>query len=237
MLPNNNSSVRKIVINRTQNLHGMRLRQFTPHQPIPDIPITSRERQPDPEVVIKHDDLYSIAWECQYDEPIFDTDYNNLATPSSPESTIRSEQVADETRNTPGTIAGSCLEIIPQPDRQSYGTDTDHDMQPDADTSVEQLNFPLTNPHSSKYDLRLKLKPNCKDDYRYWLCRTIERICTLSGNPRMRYGTDMRKVYILFQEFTSVSEVTLEHYLMNHTNFGICRYWELDPHHITLIYS
>ena len=34
----------------------MRLRQFTPRQPIPDIPVTPREWQPDPEVIIKHDD-------------------------------------------------------------------------------------------------------------------------------------------------------------------------------------
>ena len=87
--------VRKIGTNKTQILHRMRLRQFTPRQPIPGIPITPREWQPDPEVLIKHD-LYARAWECEYDEPIFDSDYNNLATPSSPEITIRSKQAADE---------------------------------------------------------------------------------------------------------------------------------------------
>ena len=76
----------------------MRLRQFTPRQPI------RREWQPDPEVVIKHDDLYARAWECEYDEPKFDSDYNNLETPGSPETTIRTEQTADEMRNNPGTI-------------------------------------------------------------------------------------------------------------------------------------
>ena len=34
----------------------MRLRQFTPRQPLSDIPVTQREWQPDPEVVITHDD-------------------------------------------------------------------------------------------------------------------------------------------------------------------------------------
>ena len=84
VLKNNNYLVRKFRTNMTQILHRMKLRQFTPRQPIPDIPITPREWQPDPEVVIKHDDLYARAWECEYDEPIFDRDYNNLATPSSP---------------------------------------------------------------------------------------------------------------------------------------------------------
>ena len=145
----------------------MRLRQFTPRQPIQDIPITPREWQPDPEVVFKHDDLYARAWECEYDEPIFDSDYNNFATPSSTEITVRSEQAADEMRSTPGTVPGKSLEIIPQPDRPYDRMDTDYDMQPDADASVEQLDPMPTNPRSLKYDLPHNPKPNCNDDYRY----------------------------------------------------------------------
>ena len=57
VLPNNNFLVRKIGTNKTQILHRMRLRQFTPHQPIPDTPVTPRKWQLDPEVIIKHDDL------------------------------------------------------------------------------------------------------------------------------------------------------------------------------------
>ena len=83
VLPNNKYLVRKIGTNKTQILHRMRMRQS-------DIPVTQREWQPDPEVVITHDDLYAKAWECEYDEPIFDSDYNNLAAPSPPETTIRS---------------------------------------------------------------------------------------------------------------------------------------------------
>ena len=167
MLPNNKLLVRKIGTSKTQIIHRMRLRQFTPRQLIPDLPITPREGQPDPEVVTKHDDLYARAWECEYDEPKFDSDYYNLATPSSPEITIRSEQAADEMRSTPGTIPGNSPEIIPQPDIPYYGTDTDHDMQPDSDASVEHINHTPTNPRSSKYDLCHNPRPNCNDDYRY----------------------------------------------------------------------
>ena len=145
----------------------MRLRQFTPRQPIPDIPITPREWQPDPEAVIKHDDLYARAWECEYDEPIFDSDHNNLATPSSPDITIRSEQTADEMRSTPGARPQYSPEILPQPDTTYDERDVDHDTQPDAGTSVEQLDLTPTNPHSSKYDLCHNPKLNCNDDYRY----------------------------------------------------------------------
>ena len=145
----------------------MKLRQFTPRQPLADIPVTQREWQPDPEVDITHDDLYARAWECEYDEPIFDSDYNNLAAPSLPEITIRSEQTADEMRNTPGITPENSAEITPQPDGSSDGRDEDRDTQPDADMSVEQLDPMPTNPRSSIYDLRHNPKPKCNDDYRY----------------------------------------------------------------------
>ena len=74
VLPNNKYLVRKIGTNKTQIFHRMRLRQFTPRQPPSDRPVTQPEWQPDPEVVITHDDLYAGAWDCEYDEPIFDGD-------------------------------------------------------------------------------------------------------------------------------------------------------------------
>ena len=113
VLPNNNYVVRKIGTNKTQILHTMRLRQFTPRQPIPDIPATPREWQPDPEVIIKHDDLYARAWECEYDKPIFDSDRDNLVSPNSPEVAVRSRKAADETRSTPGTIQEDSSNIPP----------------------------------------------------------------------------------------------------------------------------
>ena len=126
VLPNINYLVRKIGTNKTQTLHRMRLRQFTPHQTIPDIPVTPREWQPDPEVIIKHDDLYARAWECEYEKPKFDSDRDKLVPPNSPELTIRSEQAADETRSTPGTIQKDSSESLPHTDEIGDGTDTDH---------------------------------------------------------------------------------------------------------------
>ena len=130
----------------------MRLQKFTPRKPIPDILITPREWQPDPEVVIKNDDLYARAWECEYDEPMFDSDYDNLAIPSSPEFTIRSEQTADETGNIPVTIPESPPQIIPEAHTSYDGRDVDRDTQPDAGTGVEQLEPMSSNPR--EYDLR-----------------------------------------------------------------------------------
>ena len=85
VLPKNNYLLRKIGTNKMQILHRMRSRRFTPCQPIPDTPVAPREWQPDPEVIIKHDDLYARAWECENDKPIFDSDRHNMVKPNSPE--------------------------------------------------------------------------------------------------------------------------------------------------------
>ena len=167
VLPNNKYVVRKIGTNKTQILHRMRLRHFTPRQPKPDTPVTSREWQPDPEVIIKHDDLYARAWECEYDKPIFDSDCDNLVPPNSPKVTVQSGEAADDTRSTPGTIQEDSSNTLPYTDEIVDGTDTDHYMQLEADISVEEIDPTPTNPRSSKYDLRHNPRPNCNDDYRY----------------------------------------------------------------------
>ena len=109
-----------------------------------------------------------------------------MVTPTSPEITIRSKEATDEKISTPGTIRDHSPEIIRQSDRSYDGTDTYHDMQSDADTSVEQLNATPTNPRSSEYDLRHNPKPNYNDNYSIDSVPepSTEGIRTLSGNPR-----------------------------------------------------
>ena len=72
-----------------------------------------------------------------------------------------------ETCTIPGTIQEDSPDILPHRDEMGDGTDTDHCMQPDADTSVEQIDPLPTKPRSSKYDLRHNARPNCNEDYRY----------------------------------------------------------------------
>ena len=123
VLPNNNYVVREIATNKTQILHRMRLRQFTPRQPIPVIPVTRREWQPDPEIIIKHDDLYGRAWECEYDKPIFDSDGDTLVSPNSPKVTVRSGEETDATRSTPGTTQEDSSNIPPPPTQTKWLTE------------------------------------------------------------------------------------------------------------------
>ena len=81
VLPNNKYFVREIGTNKTQVLHRMRMRQFTPRQPPADIP---QEYKPDPGVSLKHDDLYATAWECEYEKPVFNAKNSNVRHPIHP---------------------------------------------------------------------------------------------------------------------------------------------------------
>ena len=63
----------QLATNETQVLHRMRLRLFIPRQPIPGVQTTLQEWKLDPEVIIKHDDLYAKAWESEYETPFFDS--------------------------------------------------------------------------------------------------------------------------------------------------------------------
>ena len=167
MLPNNNNPVRKIGANKTQVLHRMQMRQFTPRQPLADIGITLQEYKPDSDVSLKHDDFFARAWECDYEQPIFDAEKNNATPPNSHEIPIQPDFSTKETRNTPGTAHECSREFFSQREELSDVTDTYPDMEPGVDTSSEQPNSGPTNPRSSKFILRHNPKPNCKDDFRY----------------------------------------------------------------------
>ena len=112
-LPNKMLLVRKLGTNKTQVLHRMRLRLFTPRQPIPDIQTTSQEWKSDPEVIIKHDDLYARAWESEFETPIFYNGQNETDSVNSPKITVRNDLPYEETCTIPGTIQEDSPEISP----------------------------------------------------------------------------------------------------------------------------
>ena len=167
VLPNNNYLVRKIGTNKTQVLHRMRMRQFTPHQTPTDITVKPEEYKSDPEVSLNHDDLYASAWECDYEQSIFDAENDNEAPPDQREIPIQSDFSTEEMRNTPRYPHVCSPDIFPNTDEVSDVTDTYPHMEPDVETSSEQPQNSPTNPRSSKYNLRHNPKPNCNDDYRY----------------------------------------------------------------------
>ena len=138
----------------------MRLRQFILRQPITDVQITAKEWKPDPEFIIKHDDVYARAWESQYETPVFDNGQHEPDSDNSPKITVRHDLQNDKTCTIPGTIQEDSPEILPHTDEIGDGTDTDHYMEPDAEASSEQLSPTDINLRRTKYDLRRNLKPN-----------------------------------------------------------------------------
>ena len=116
----------------------MPMRQFTHRQPPADIRITPQGLKPDPEVSLKHDDLYARPWECEYEKPIFDTENNNATPPNSLEVPVQSDIPTGEMRNTPRTAHECSPEIFPQTDELSDVTNTYSDMEPDVETSSQQ---------------------------------------------------------------------------------------------------
>ena len=157
--------------NKTQVLHQMRMRQFTPRQPPAGIRVKPQESKPDPEVSLNHDDLYARAWEYDYEQPFFDTGNNNAAPPKSQEIPVQSDFSLEEMRNTPGTSQECSPEIFPQTAEVNDVTDTYPLTEPNVEPSSEQPENSPTNPRSSKYILPHNPKPNCNHDYRYQLTR------------------------------------------------------------------
>ena len=167
VLPNNNYLVRKTGTDKTQVLHRMRMRQFTPRQQPADIRVNPHEYKPDPEVSINHNDLYARAWEHHYEQPIFDAENDNSVPPNQPEIPIQSDLSTGKMRNTRGTTHECSPEISPPRDETSDVADTYTHAEPDVGTSSEQQGNGPSNPRSSKYNLRHNPRPNCNDDYRY----------------------------------------------------------------------
>ena len=83
----------------------MRMRQITHRQLPADIRITPQEYKPDPEVSLKHDDVYARAWECEYEKPIFDAENNNTTLPETHEI-LKHMAEGLETSNWRGNITG-----------------------------------------------------------------------------------------------------------------------------------
>ena len=143
------------------------MRQFTPRQPPADIAIKPHKYKSVPEVSLNHDDLYARAWKYDFEQPIFDAENDNAVPPNQREIPVQPNFSTEEMRNTPGNLHVCSPQIFPNTAEVSNVADTYPHMELDAQTSPELPQKSLTNPRSSKYNLRHNPKPNCNDDYRY----------------------------------------------------------------------
>ena len=111
VLPNDNYIVRRLNTNKTQILHRIRLKKFVPNTPLDD-KYAKEKLQPDDEIIIPQDDLYTISWEADFDYHVFeprrdDNTDEKLQTPDSDAGVTTSDYViydnADYNAVRPGT--------------------------------------------------------------------------------------------------------------------------------------
>ena len=76
VLPNNNCKVRRLKMNKTQILLRIRLKKIVPNTPMED-KYTQEKLQPDDEIIIPQDDLYTIAWEADFEYELFEPRKDN----------------------------------------------------------------------------------------------------------------------------------------------------------------
>ena len=74
VLPNNNYIVRRLGTNKTQLLHRIRLRKFTPSAPLADNFVRETDWQKDDNMIVTHDDLYAHTWDTNFGTDPFETE-------------------------------------------------------------------------------------------------------------------------------------------------------------------
>ena len=72
VLPNKNYIERRLGTNKTQLLHRIRLRKFTPQAPLADIFVRETDWQKDDQMTIANDDLYAQSWNTNFGANPFD---------------------------------------------------------------------------------------------------------------------------------------------------------------------
>ena len=111
VLPNDNYIVRRLNTNKTQILHRTRLKKFVPNTPLED-KYAKEKLQPDDEIIIPQDDLYTISWEADFDYHVFeprrdDNTDEESQTPDSDAGVTTSDYIiydnADDNAVRPGT--------------------------------------------------------------------------------------------------------------------------------------
>ena len=195
VLPNNNYIVRRLGTNKTQLLHRIRLRKFTPQAPLADIFVRETDWQKDDQMLIANDDLYAQSWNTnfgsnpfedgpsEYSEDTEETEYTPIQTPNdnrppSPGSSKNSGGSPVEQTTEPDQSCDNYENDIPQQsnddDNNTQKTQKDTNISTDDNTQKtpeNSQNTPLQeepiNTRGEKYNLRPNPNPNYSDTYRY----------------------------------------------------------------------
>ena len=157
--------MRKLNTNKTQILHRIRLRKYSPEKP-PEDNYQVTQWQTDDIIVVPQDDLYTIAWEAKFgghlfDMPIIYTDPNAIDFDES------------HTQG-PDTV------IVPRFYFHDPGDGQNREIQPISDPSVPQISTPTSNGQSQDNETTIDRTQN--DNTKHIYDSTIGTPATLEIN-------------------------------------------------------
>ena len=140
VLPNNNYIVRRLGTNKTQLLHRIRLRKFTPQAPLADIFVRETDWQKDDQMTIANDDLYAQSWNTNFGANPFD-DIPSDAIHNTEDTEYVPIQIPDNSRP-PSPVSsknsgGSPVDQTTEPD-QNHGNHADEIPQQSNDDNNTQ---------------------------------------------------------------------------------------------------
>ena len=144
VLPNNNYIVRRLGTNKTQLLHRIRLRKFTPQAPLADIFVRETDWQKDDQMTIANDDLYAQSWNTNFGANPFD-DIPSDAIHNTEDTEYVPIQIPDNSRP-PSPVSsknsgGSPVDQTTDPD-QNHENQADeipqHTSEDDQNTQITQ---------------------------------------------------------------------------------------------------
>ena len=194
MLPNNNYIVRRLGTNKTQLLHRIRLRKFTPQAPLADIFVRETDWQKDDQMPVANDDLYAQSWNTNFGSNPFDDGPSDSLHNTEDTEYIPIQLPDDNRPPSPGSSknsGGSPVEQTTDPDQnheihvdeipQQISEDDQNTQKSQKDTNIppndpqknpeKTQNTPLQeepiNTRGEKYNLRPNPNPNYSDSYRY----------------------------------------------------------------------
>ena len=157
VLSNDNYIVRRLNTNKTQILHRIRLKKFVPNAPLED-KYDGEKLQPDNEIVIPQDDLYTISWEVDFEYDLFEPrkeNWTDVATrrPTDAESTNTDNDVTDgESANTESCSERTTRNYVTENERasnESYNErTTEYDVTEDEISPRENNSSDETSPQN-----------------------------------------------------------------------------------------
>ena len=189
VLPNKNYIVRRLGTNKTQLLHRIRLRKFTPSAPLADNIVRETDWQKDDNIIVTHDDLCAHTWDTNFGTDPFDTEfpdneqddiqeYEPINRPPSleiPKKTVGGapvEQITVPNEVTPTENAENEFDAIDnqqdlQPNPNIGGEKSPENTDGNQENDEVQKRKTPINTRGENYNLRPNPNPDFSDSYRY----------------------------------------------------------------------